>query len=88
MLEKTSNNPECDNEDGTFTPFHQGDLVKLRQPFPETSSLIGAVLFIEKEWVVHWSDGEIENFDYIAGDDLRIISPINRGRNGSTNENN
>lgn len=87
MLEKAYKNPECDNEDGTFTPFRQGDLVKLRQPFPETSSLVGAVLFIENEWVVHWSNGEVENFDYIAGDDLIIISSINRNTNGLANEN-
>ncbi len=53
--------------------FELGDVVKLRDPLPETAHYRGVVAVIRDDWYVVWSSGEIQNFDDISGDDLIVL---------------
>lgn len=56
---------------------HQvGDLVRLRDPWPETANEWGLVVVIRGDWFVAWQSGGLQSFDEISGDELIVFSNI------------
>tara|TARA_Y100000114_G_scaffold156058_1_gene181881 strand:- start:2443 stop:2757 length:315 start_codon:yes stop_codon:yes gene_type:complete len=53
-----------------------GDLVRLRDPLPETADEWGVVVVIRGDWFVVWHSGECQSFDEISGDELSVFSSI------------
>jgi hypothetical protein len=52
--------------------FEPGDVVRLRDPLPETAHDRGVVVIVLSHWWVVWRSGEIQHFNSISGDDLLV----------------
>ena len=63
--------PEYSTPDGPRM-FEPGDVVRLRDPFPETADDRGVVVVVLSHWWVVWRSGEIQHFNSISGDDLLV----------------
>lgn len=72
--------PEYETADGGFAYFYPGDIVRMKNAFPEYAQIVGVVvvepLRIDDEnpdWFIRWENGHVDDFKDIPGSALVVV---------------